>query len=177
MRQISENALLSENDDSLLQLRKRQQIEGQRFLRFALTNEVRGLIPLADLQGTIEVMLKEILPVPQVSEFWLGIVNWQGDATWIIDLAGLLGGTHWCRKNSIAQSGIAMLTQVDQQKVGLLVEKVNGIENYDPQLCLPVSHVTSSIRLSSLIKGYFLDIKGDSLMLLNVPSLITMLQL
>ncbi len=177
MRQTSENALLSKHDDSLLQLRKLQQQEGQRFLRFVLTNEVNGLIPLADLQGTIEVMLKEILPVPQVSEFWLGIVNWQGDATWILDVAGLLGGSHWCRRDSVAQSGIAMLIQVEKQTIGLLVEKVNGIETYDPQLCLPVSNVTSSTRLSSLLKGYFLDTQGNSLMLIDVPSLVNMLQL
>lgn len=176
MIQTTENVALANNDDSLHHLRNIQRQEGQRFLRFSLQTEVDGLIPLIDLQGTIEVILQDILPVPQVPEIWLGIVNYQGEATWIIDLAGLLGASHWCRREVVPKSGLAMLIKIDKQIVGLLVEEIKGIETYDSQLCLPATDLSLSEKLKSLLKGYFLDSKHNSLMLLDIQNIVNILQ-
>ncbi len=163
---------LSKNDDSLLQFRKLQQLEGEKFLRFSLTNDVNGLIPLSDLQGTIEVQIKEILPIPEVSEYWLGLVNWQGEATWILDLSSLLGASHWFEGDSFYNSGFVMLIQVEKQTIGLLVKEVKGIESYDRTLCFPISDVISFEELSSFLGGYFVDSQNSPLMLLDIQKLI-----
>ena len=173
---ISKSTSLLTDTRSLLSQGKRQQKEGERFLQFSLQSGINGLIPLSDLQGTIEVALQDILPVPQVAEFWLGIVNWQGEAIWIIDLAGLLGANHWCRQDPVTISGMAILMEVEQHTIGLLVEEVKSIETYQPQLCLPVAEVNCSERLRSLLKGYFLDEHGEPSMLLDINSLISILQ-
>lgn len=162
------------NNQSLLKPGKRQK-EGEKFLQFSLQPGVNGLIPLADLQGTIEVTLQDILPVPQVAEFWLGIVNWQGEAIWIVDLAGLLGGSHWCRKESITASGMAILMEIEHHTIGLFVEQVKNIEIYDRQLCLPVADINSA-EMRSLLAGYFLDEHGEPSMLLDITSLMSILQ-
>ncbi|WP_138500615.1 chemotaxis protein CheW [Nostoc sp. PA-18-2419] len=148
----------------------------QRFLRFPLNGKVNGLLPLADLRGVIQVALTEILPVPQVAEFLLGIMNWRGEAIWILDLAGLLGAIQWCRRENVRNSGMAMLVQVENQTVGLLVEQVNTIEVYDPQERLAISASMLPARLASFLQGYFVDSQGNPLMLLDTHVVIQALQ-
>ncbi len=184
MNRTSNSLSLLINNQSLLESGKRQQKEGERFLRFSLQPGVNGLIPLADLQGTIEVAIQDILPVPQVTEFWLGIVNWQGEAIWIVDLAGLLGASHWCQKDPLTVSGMAILIKVEDHTIGLLVEQVKSIETYDRKLCLPITDINSADRLrsrrdprsGSLLTGYFLDEHGEPSMLLDITSLRSILQ-
>lgn len=176
MNRTSNNLSLLINNQSLLESGKRQQKEGERFLQFSLQPGVNGLIPLADLQGTIELAIQDILPVPEVAEFWLGIVNWQGEAISIVDLARLLGASHWCHKQPITNSGMAILMKVEHHTVGLLVEQVKSIETYDRKLCLPVAEINFADRLRSLLKGYFLDEHGEPSILLDINSLTNILQ-
>ncbi|MDZ8034178.1 MAG: chemotaxis protein CheW [Nostoc sp. DedQUE08] len=162
--------------NSQFRLENSPQGNNQRFLRFPLNGKVNGLLPLADLRGVIQVALTEILPVPQVAEFLLGIMNWRGEAIWILDLASLLGATHWCRRESVRSSGMAMLVQVQNQTVGLLVEQVNSIEVYDPQERLAVSASMLPARLGSFLQGYFVDSQGSPLMLIDTHVVIQALQ-
>ncbi|MGV0106368.1 chemotaxis protein CheW [Nostoc sp. DSM 114160] len=162
--------------NSQFRLENSSQGNNQRFLRFPLNGKVNGLLPLADLRGVIQVALTEILPVPQVAEFLLGIMNWRGEAIWILDLAGLLGATHWCRRESVRNSGMAMLVQVQNQTVGLLVEQVNTIEVYDPQERLAISTSMLPARLGSFLQGYFVDSQGSPLMLIDTHVVIQALQ-
>ena len=172
----SKSLSLLKGDRSLFEQGKNQQQEGKRFLQFSLQAGINGLVPLAELQGTIEVAIQDILPVPQVAEFWLGVVNWQGEAIWIVDLAGLLGASHWCRQDPIIASGMAILLEVEQHKIGLLVEQVKSIETIDPQLCVPIAEVNYSPRLRSLLQGYFLNERGEYSLLLDLKGLRSILQ-
>lgn len=173
----AEDISLIQASSQLLQLsRETQQQDGQRFLRFPLNAEVNGLLSLADLQGVINVALQDILPVPQVTEFLLGIMNWRGEAIWILDLAGLLGATHWCQQETVANSGMAMLIQVEGQTIGLLVEKVSTIETYDPKQRLPVTEAMLFNQLQPFLQGYLVDSQGNPLMLLDINAVIQALQ-
>jgi positive phototaxis protein PixI len=161
----------------LLEQRKLQkQQRGERFLQFSLTGEINGSILLKELQGTAEISLTEILPVPDVAEFWLGISNWQGEAIWILDLVQLLGSPNWYRRTPIIASAMILLIKIEQQTVGLLVKEVKGIENYDVQDCLPITEINSTTKMRSLFQGYFLDSRGEPSMVLNLNNLIYILQ-
>ena len=50
--------------------------ENQRFLGFSIGDRLNALIPLEDLRATIKISLSEILPVPQMKESLLGIINY-----------------------------------------------------------------------------------------------------
>jgi chemotaxis signal transduction protein len=170
--QLAQSLSFLQVSSPLLQLGEAQQQDGQRFLKFPLNAEVNALLPLAELQGVISVSLHDILPVPQVAESLLGIINWQGKATWILDLAHLFGATHWCRQKPVAESGMAMLVQVKSETVGLLVKQVSTIETYDPEQCLPVSETLFSAKARALLGGYFLDSAGKPWMLLDLQAVV-----
>jgi len=154
---------------------RQQQPDSQRFLKFPLSKRVNGLLPLTQLQGVVNVAIKNILPVPQVSEYLLGIMNWRGEAIWILDLARILGAKHWYRKEIISNSGTAMLFELEEQTVGLLVERVSTIETYDlEQQLKPASMLPE--RLRPFLLGYFIDSTGSPLILLDINGVIAILK-
>ena len=157
---------------SSIQFQDSQLASGERFLEFPLNSQVNSLLSLSDLQGTINIAIKEILPVPNVSEFWLGIVNWRGEAIWILDLAGFLGDIHWCRQENIAPQGMAILVQVENQSIGLLVKQVNTIDAYKREDLLPIMDSMIARQQQQFFHGYFLNSEGEPLMLLDVPRLV-----
>ena len=71
---------------------------------------------------------------------------------------------------------MAILMKVEHHTIGLLVEQVTSIETYDRHVCLPVAEINSADKLRSLVKGYFLDEYGEPSMLLDINSLISILQ-
>lgn len=152
-------------------LQDSQQQEGQRFLRFSLDAEVDGLLPLAELQEVIDLSLKNILPVPQVTKSMLGIINWRGKATWIVDLASLWGACHWCQRDPIPDRGMAILVSWKDETIGLLIEQVKTIEIYNPQKCQPISEGMFSEALRSLARGYSVDSQGKTWIVLDIPSI------
>ena len=176
MKETISNISFLDSDLLLLKPDRKRQQQRERFLQFSLKEEINGLVSLGDLQGTIEIALTDILPVPQVAEYWLGISNWQGEAIWILDLAQLVGAPNWCRRESLSQSGMAMLITIENQTIGLLVEKVKGIEIYDLQHCLPIAEINTTAKMRSLFQGYFLDLNGKPSMLLDIKSLFYLLQ-
>ncbi len=154
----------------------RDRESGDRFVKFVLSEEVNGVVLLEGLLGVIKVAIEDILPVPQVPEFFLGITNWQGEAIWIVDLANLVGGTHWCQREKVANTGIAMLVQVRDRTAGLLIEGVSAIEQYDRQAKLPISTLMLPERLRSFLQGYFLDSQNKPLMWFDLNAAIAVLQ-
>lgn len=165
------------NPLSLLpEFKQLSQLQGEKFLQFSLKKGINGLVSLAQLQGTIEIALTDILPVPQIAQYWLGITNWQGEAIWILDLAQLLGAPNWCQQESIATSGMVILTAIENRTVGLLVKEVQGIKTYNSQACLPVAEVNTSAKMKSLFKGYFLNSNNEPSMVLNLDHLFYLLQ-
>lgn len=158
-----------------IQFQNSQLASGERFLKFPLNPQVNSLLSLSDLRGTIEVRLTEILPIPHVSESWLGIVNWRGEAVWILDLANFLGEAHWCRQATINNQAMAILIQLKTQTVGLLVRHVHTIESYERAKLLPIAESMFPPQQHQFFQGYFLDPDGQALMLLDLANLIAAL--
>jgi positive phototaxis protein PixI len=131
--------------------------EGQRFLGFTLGDRLNALIPLADLQATIKISLAEILPVPLMKDSLLGIINYRGKATWVLDLAHLMGATHYHLNTPDVVAGMGMLFQIENETVALLIPRVNTIETYDLQQCLPIGDGMFADRMRSFLSGYFMD--------------------
>ena len=115
------------------------------------------------------------MPIPHVTESWLGIVNWRGEAIWILDLAGFLGEEHWCRKATIDNQAMAILIQLKTQTVGLLVRQVHTIESYERSELLPIPESMLHLQQQKFCQGYFLDPDGQALMLINFSNLLTAL--
>jgi positive phototaxis protein PixI len=143
----------------------------QRFLGFTIGNSLNALIPLANLQATIKISLSEILPVPQMNESLLGIINYGGKATWVVDLAHMMGGNCYLQSPEIA-TGMGMLFQVQNETVALLIDRVGTIETYDPRQCLEIGETMFTDRMRSFFSGYFIDQQQQSRVVVDLQQVI-----
>lgn len=128
-----------------------------QLLGFTIGEDFNALIPLIDLQATIEISLAEILPVPQMKESLLGIINYGGKATWVIDLAQLMDGVNFTERSHERRSAMGLLFQYHNETIALLVRKVNMIETYDLAQCMPIGDAMFPERMKKFLSGYFID--------------------
>jgi positive phototaxis protein PixI len=145
--------------------------EAQRFLGFTIGDSLQALIPLANLQATIKISLSEILPVPQMSSSLLGIINYGGKATWVVDLAHLMGGACYHQSTEVA-TGMGMLFQVQNETVALLIDRVGTIETYDLHQCLAIGEAMFTDRIRSFLSGYFIDAESRSRVVVDLHQVI-----
>ena len=145
--------------------------ESQRFLGLTIGDSLNALIPLVDLQVTIKISLAEILPVPQMNDSLLGIINYGGKATWVVDLAHLMGGSCYLDTPK-ASTGMGLLFQVHNETVALLIDRVGTIEIYDLHQCLPIGKTMFTDRVRLFLSGYFIDAAQQSQVVVDLHQVI-----
>jgi positive phototaxis protein PixI len=145
--------------------------DAQRFLGFTIGDSLKALIPLANLQATIKISLAEILPVPQMSSSLLGIINYGGKATWVVDLAHLMGGSCYLQSTEVS-TGMGMLFQVQNETVALLIDRVGTIETYDSHKCLSIGETMFTDRIRSFLSGYFIDPDSQARVVVDLQQVI-----
>ncbi len=143
----------------------------QRFLGFTIGDSLKALIPLAELQATIEISLSEILPVPQMNKSLLGIINYAGKATWVIDIAHLMGGKCYSHTPEVS-TGMGMLFRVQNETVALLIDRVGTIESHDELQCLPIGEAMFTDRIRLFLSGYFIDAQQQSRVVVDLQEVI-----
>ena len=146
--------------------------EAERFLKFSLGRQMTGLLSLNRLIEVIKIRPTEILPIPQVPDYLLGITNRRGEAVWILDLLYLMGASHLSEREIVPSVCMAILVEAQDQAIGLLVEQISSIETYNLQNLQPFSPQMLPPRLLSFLEGYFVDAQGSTLVLLDVDAII-----
>jgi positive phototaxis protein PixI len=158
-------------NDRMLTSRTESDTESQRFLGFTIGDNLNALIPLVNLQATIKILLSEVLPVPQMNESLLGIINYGGKATWVLDLAHLMGGNGYLKAPELT-TGMGMLFQVQNETVALLIDRAGTIETYNPQQCIPIGETMFPDRMRLFLAGYFIDAKQQSRVVIDLQQII-----
>ncbi len=143
-----------------------------RFVRFSLGEETTGLLSLDRLVEVIKVRPKEILPIPELPQYLLGIANRRGEAIWMVDLLYLMGDAHLSQRELIPEVYMAILVKASEQAIGLLVEQVSSIEVYNLNDLKPFPAQTLPSKLLAFLEGYFVDSEGNTLALLNADAII-----
>jgi positive phototaxis protein PixI len=158
-------------NQQLLVKKTTSQAEDQRFLGLTIGDSLNALIPLMNLQATIKISLSEILPVPQMNDSLLGIINYGGKATWVVDLAHLMGGLCHVQTPEVS-TGMCMLFQVQNETVALLIDRVGTIETYNLDRCLPISEAMFTDRMRLFLSGYFVDVQQQLRVVIDLQQII-----
>jgi positive phototaxis protein PixI len=137
----------------------------QRLLRFPCWEET-ALLPLEEITEIIRLNMTEILPVPEMPNCVLGICNWRGEMLWLVDLNHLIGGTSMILTPTT--NPVAMVIQVNEQAVGLVVSQVHDIELHDLQQLQPVVAGLFPPQILPFVKGALL---GGSGIVLDVSAI------
>ncbi len=129
----------------------------ERFLGFSIQPDTQALLSLRNLQGAIELPVSEVLPVPQMAPYLLGIVNWRGKSTWVADLAQFMGGEYYSQRCPQATKATVLMVQIGTTTIGLVVDRTISVMTYDPALAIPIDDNFIAAKMSRFLSGYFLD--------------------
>jgi positive phototaxis protein PixI len=160
--------------DSLLEREQTQRGELQ-FLTFPLGGNTAAMLPVSQLAEVLTLAYSQIMPIPDLPRWALGVTNWRGEMLWVVDLAGLAGlptlhqqmvGTSNCKV-------IVTKVQVETQLVylGLAVQDVE--EMYWCPAAAIISPPTTAITpgLAPFLAGYTLGNTGQMLMALDAAAI------
>ncbi|MBR8826938.1 MAG: chemotaxis protein CheW [Gomphosphaeria aponina SAG 52.96 = DSM 107014] len=137
----------------------------EKFLQFQLGKD-KGLLWAEIVREIITVPESEILPVPQMPECVIGIYSWRSEMLWIVDLENLLGYHSPLLNSSANLSLMTMIVELDGQFLGLVVQDVNDIVEYDLQAMQPPSLELFSGFLLPFILGHFTEVSTNQMLLL-----------
>ena len=144
--------------------------EKQQFLTFNLLPDSNLMISLSEIAAVLKIPFGQIVPIPEMPSWVMGVYNWRGQIIWMIDLGQMLGFTPWYEQNLVASSQKAIVIHPSTQDrknrtfgdlVGLIVSDVNEIELCDLNQIYspPASAVTDS--LAPFLRGYWIRTNGD----------------
>lgn len=142
-------------------------------LKFQLYPDTSVMLPIEQITEVLKFQLVQIMPIPQMPSWVMGVYNWRGDILWMIDLGRLIGLDSWYQyQHDRASSTAIVLTpnrQARQPKIhlGLVVARVDDLENLKPQEIQAAVDSPSNSRLNSFLQGYWLKPGGEMVLALD----------
>ncbi|NEO15994.1 MULTISPECIES: chemotaxis protein CheW [Moorena] len=139
-----------------------------RLLRFPLGKDDSVLLPLEQITEIIRVNLPEVLLVPEMPSCILGIGNWRSEMLWLVDLNQLVGYPPLSKLGQVSVSPVAIVVQVNDQSLGLVVSHVNDIELHELEQLQPPTPGLFPPKLLPFLLGY---LPGDGGAVLDVMAI------
>ncbi len=153
------------------------QSKREQFLRLHLAPEIDALLPILQMAEVLTIPSGQIVPIPDMPPWIMGVYNWRGEILWMVDLGHLAGLPPWHEQTTNisthrvvvlkAQDTNTTMAQAKSQMLGLVVNQVEDIEWCDVEMIqtLPLSSVTP--EFANLLRGYWWKSDGDMLAILN----------
>jgi positive phototaxis protein PixI len=149
----------------------------EQFLRFHLVPDTTVMLPISQLKEVLTIPIGQIIPIPHMPIWVMGVYNWRGEVLWMVDLGQLLGLTPWHQQAGTtavyraivlnAPGSRSRTTKVRNQMLGLVVSQIEDIEwcNPDEIQSPPASAVTPGF--APFLRGYWLKANGDMIITLD----------
>lgn len=151
------------------------QSEINQFLRFKLYPDMQVMLPLQEITEVLKIQFGQIVPIPQMPAWVMGVYNWRGDILWMLDLGHLIGLNSWYQQEVNHSNQTAIVLSPEQAKnktnttihLGLVIAGVEDIEICDTATIQspPSSAVTT--QLAPFLRGYWLQPDGEMILVLD----------
>lgn len=171
----------SSNPNLLFPVADSEKNPTESLIRFHLIPETTALLTISKLSEVLKVNPRQIVPIPKLASWVMGVYNWRGEILWVVDLGGLLGLTP-LSEQSIATSRLPLLVLREQddtgnpQTLGLIVNEVQGISRINPDEIQSPPETTFTPELSRVLRGYWLNPEGEMLMVLSASAIFAQMQ-
>ncbi len=126
------------------------------FLRFQLGPET-ALIPLTQATEILHLEPVDILPIPAVPDWVLGVHDWRGELLWLLDLERLVGLSSVCQPHARSAQLQGVVVRINHQSLGVVVRSIADIELHDEAMLKPVRSGLFSDSLLPYLGGYFVE--------------------
>jgi positive phototaxis protein PixI len=158
-----------------------QKKEEEQFLRFHQSPGHQVMLPVKQITEVLKIDVGQIIPIPQMPPWVMGVYNWRGDILWMLDLGHLIGFDSWYQREINTSSYTAIVLAPNKKKqdpknqdkgsenlsLGLIITRVEDIEWCDTETIQspPASAVTST--LAPFLRGYWLKQNGEMILALD----------
>jgi positive phototaxis protein PixI len=155
----------------------------EQFLRFFLEPKTRLMLPIEQITEVLKIGVGQIVPIPQMPPWVMGVYNWRGNILWMVDLGHLLGFNSWYQQGVNTSNYTAIVIAPDKAdrsqvvgnellSLGAIVTRVEDIEwcNTDLIQSPPASSVTPA--LAPFLRGYWLDRHDEMILVINGKAII-----
>ena len=154
----------------------------EQFLRFHLEPETKIMLPIEQVTEVLKIDIGNIVPIPQMPSWVMGVYNWRGEILWIVDLGHLIGLDSWHQQEIRTTDHTAVVLsrrsksdnkKKSQTSLGLIMTRVEDIEWCNANLIQspPASAITSA--LAPFLRGYWVKPDGQIVLVLDGDAIIT----
>jgi positive phototaxis protein PixI len=155
--------------------------EEELFLRFVLLPDTKLMLPIKQISAVLKIAYGQIIPIPEMPPWVMGVYNWRGDIIWMIDLGNLVGLTPWMEQNLtssqhkviiIRPSNVKNLGQSNHNSIGLVISDVEDLDSCNIQELHspPASAITE--ELAPFLRGYWIKDNSDILVILDAEAIL-----
>jgi positive phototaxis protein PixI len=158
-------------------------VSEEQFLRFCLEPEIKLMLPVGQITEVLKIGVGQIVPIPQMPSWVMGVYNWRGNILWMVDLGHLIGFNSWYEQGVNTSNYTAIViapNRTDRSQVGenqllslgAIVTRVEDIEwcNTDLIQSPPASSVTQA--LAPFLRGYWLDRHEEMILVIDGKAVI-----
>lgn len=153
----------------------------EEFLRLRIDPNASVLFPLQQLTEVLSIPENQIMPIPHMPAWMMGIYNWRGEILWVADLGYLCGFTPWYQSpthrstysavvlhliDDASQSTSSQAT-AKSQFLGLVVQQIEEMEECRSNEIHLLSPVSIPPRLTELAASYWQKPDGNVLPVLD----------
>lgn len=161
-------------------------VVGQQFLRFHLLPDTTALLPVYQMTEVLTISLNQIVPIPHMPAWIVGVYNWRGEILWIVDLGHLIGLASIHQQTLRRLTYTTIVIHATQQGVGrqrlgnrltgrkmlgLVVTQVEDMEWCDTNLIQAPLPASVSPELAPFLRGYWMKSNGEMLHILDGESI------
>ena len=119
---MSNLSYLSQSNRSHCDVSLAEKTRGQQFLRFRLYPDTKVMLPIRQITEVLKIQFGQIVPIPQMQPWVMGVYNWRGDILWMLDLGDLIGLESWYQHqvNCSNYTAIVLSPQRESQALSLI---------------------------------------------------------
>ena len=154
---------------------------GEQFLRLYLDSETGALLPITQLTEVLNVSCSQVMPIPHMHSWMMGVYNWRGEILWLVDLANLVGITPLYQQALTSSSHTVIVLEAplaeadstgnDRKTLGLVVNQVGNIENCNPDLIKNIAFPAINTKLEAFLRGYWCKSDYEMLAIFHLDSI------
>ena len=174
--------LFSQSSQLNSSTRSSERIKEEQFLRFNLHSRTQLMLPIGQITEVLKIQFSQIVPIPQMPSWVMGVYNWRGDILWMVDLGHLIGLEPWYQTKSNRSNHTAIVLSPHKEKgasntktkinLGLVIAKVEDIEMCKvTDIQLPPNSTVEG-QIASFLHGYWLKPEGEMIMVLDGKTII-----
>ena len=138
------------------------------------------MLPISQITEVLKIKLGQIVPIPQMPAWIMGVYNWRGDILWMLDLGHLVGLGSWYREVSHThqkaivlspKSKVASAQDESGIHLGLMVARVEDLEMLELEQ-IQTARGNVSSQLQPFLQGYWLKPEGEMILVLDGQAIV-----